>query len=427
MPNNASNLRGSPEDGEWRLRCGSDEFGPYTKALLHDWASQGKLPAGAQVSGGDGRWLTIQEFIQGSEQNGNGTTPQVASQILAPAASLQDVALNEMIRVSATPLPLPSPAGQIQPHMPAAAVEDEGTPVRDRIVILGRSRSGKTVYLASLYNILWRRTRGFTAKALTGSVHKQLMTVIDELHHGRWPAATQGNTQVELEVEYNGVKRLLVTLDFAGELFARAFVHDQHESDEIKPLIRTIDRAAAVLLIVDPAVVAGQDHAAAMEDDFGLVQAVERIRNWPGGQDVPIVLVLSKSDTHQALLDKHGGMIGFVQHYFPALSRTLRKIPIYQVSAVQSVRLPNGKILPKIDSVQINVEKPLMYCLEHMNLVESRREQERQNEAIRMETIRLEREEERRAKRSTTMVVTLIIVIGIIGIAILGLIVYWKW
>lgn len=416
------------ETAEWQLRSDGQEFGPYTESLLREWASHGKLPKGAQVSKG-GPWLSVKEFIHTVNRTQRSAPAPFQQETVTEPDEPRSPKDGDTSDSGLNPEPDPekSPsAAPVRPVPQVASGDDEGTPARDRIVILGRSRSGKTIYLATLYHMLWKRARGLTAKALTGTVHKQLMAVTNELQQGRWPAATQGNTQIEMEVEYEGVKRLLVTLDFAGELFARAFVHDQQQAEEIKPLIRTIDQAAAVLLIVDPAVVAGQDHAAAVEDDFGLVQAVERIRNWPGGEDVPIVLVLSKADTHQALLDKHGGMVGFVRQFFPALSRTLIKVPIFQVSAVQSVQVRNRMTIPKADSVQINVEKPLVYCLDHMNRAQAKREQERNNELIRMESLRLEREEERQAKRDNFRVAMIVIAICVVGFALIGLIIYWK-
>src|SRR5205085_669721 len=136
------------------------------------------------------------------------------------------------------------------------------------------------------------------------------MDTVKTLSQGQWPAATLDSRSVELELEESGHKRLMVALDYAGEMFANAFVHERLDLPGVKPLIDHIDRAAAVMLLIDPSIVAGMDHQAAMEDDFGLVQAVQRIRNWPGGDMVPVVLVLTKIDQHRRLIDKFGGPDG---------------------------------------------------------------------------------------------------------------------
>src|SRR5690606_37378223 len=90
------------------------------------------------------------------------------------------------------PQATPAPAPPAAPVAPA----DE-LPVRDRIVILGRTQSGKTVYLATLYDMLWRRTGGLCAKALTGRVHSELANVVHDLKNGRWPKSTMGSNQME--------------------------------------------------------------------------------------------------------------------------------------------------------------------------------------------------------------------------------------
>src|SRR5205823_369243 len=178
-------------------------------------------------------------------------------------------------------------------------------------------QSGKTIYLASVYAQLWRSLNGLCAKALSGDVHKQLMSAHNSLRHGEWPAATLGTSRMEMELDYAGKKRLVVTLDYAGELFRKAFVDEQADFPGVKELVDHIDRAAAVVLLVDPSVVSGMDHDAAMDDDFGLVQAVQRIRNWPDGDRVPVVLVLTKMDQYQGLLDRFGSGKEFVRQHFP--------------------------------------------------------------------------------------------------------------
>jgi len=396
----------------WRIRKGNAEYGPYNAEVIHEWVQQKKITADVLLSDGS-KWITLSEFLVQTQPP---PAPAASATVAVPS------------NASLVPQSEPGPAAtDTTAAAPANGEPEDETPARDRIVILGRTRSGKTIYLASLYNMLWRRMDGFSAKALSGTVHKELTAVVEELKQGRWPAATQGSTQVEFEVEHNGRKRLLVTLDFAGELFARAFVHDQQQAEETKPLLRTIDRAAAVLLMVDPAVVAGQDHGAAVEDDFGLVQAVQRIYDWPGGTEVPIVFVLTKADMHQHLLDRHGGPVGFVRHHFPAMVRVLKKIPIFQVSAVQCVRDKHGKVTPRSDSVQLNIDKPLLYCLNKMDHAQRQQEQQRHQEELRMETLRLEREQHRREKKQTTLLVGSIVAIVLAGVVVVGLIIYYRF
>lgn len=319
--------------------------------------------------------------------------------------------------------PVPGTTATVAPQPDVDDLESD-VPERDRIVILGRRQSGKTIYLASIYAQLWRSVDGLTAKALTGEVHRQLMSVHQMLRDSQWPPSTLGTTQVDLELEYHGKRRLLVALDFAGELFSKAFLHEQSDWPGVKELVKHIDRAAAVLLLVDPAVVAGMDKHAAMEDDFGMVQAAQRIRNWAGGERVPIVLVLTKMDQNQELLDRAGGPLQFVRAYFPALLRQLKEMPVVQVSAVQTERAADGKVRPKRESTPINLDHPLRFCLRELEKNERRQEldrieeQRRAAEAVAMAESHLLR---RKAAFRTLLLTCGIAALGVIvGVLILA-------
>ena len=74
--------------------------------------------------------------------------------------------------------------------------------VRDRVVVLGRRGAGKTVYLARLYEAGWNSTdpRGLRMMAVEGRTHSRMMTVIDSLKRGEWPAATTGNDPFVIDI-----------------------------------------------------------------------------------------------------------------------------------------------------------------------------------------------------------------------------------
>jgi hypothetical protein len=342
----------------WYLGADGRVTGPYPQQDLRDLIIQGRLAIDTPMSCG-GEWVTARQFLGGYGMlTADGAEVVPGTRPPPPPPPRTTVA---------APPPPPSPPRPtkdvVRPRVEEIKIEEyappEGPVERDRIVVLGRRQSGKTIYLATIYARLWRSLKGMTAKALSGEVHKQLMGVHQMLREGQWPPSTLGTSQIDLELEHHGHKRLLVALDFAGELFGKAFLDEQSDWPGVKELVSHIDRAAAVILLVDPAVVAGMDQRAAMEDDFGLVQAVQRIRNWPGGDTVPIVLVLTKMDQHQQLLDHHGGGPEFIRKHFPALVRLLKQIPIMQVSAVQVETGPDGKPRPRADSTTINIDGPL--------------------------------------------------------------------
>lgn len=250
--------------------------------------------------------------------------------------------------------------------------------------MLGRRRAGKTVFLARLYEALWKGCtlvdgrlllEGETAegggrvtmscRATSGGSHAHFMKVIDELRAGRWPAATVGNSYAELVVAYGGRERILTALDYPGEVFRKAFMSDSVEADA-QELLSAIDRAAAVILLVDPSVVAdGGD--AAHEDTFGLAQAAARIRASNDGAGVPIAVVLTKADVNKALLREAGGVRAFAHRHFAQILRCAERSSVFASAAVRTTPNTLGRSVPRADKPPENVVEPLRYCLELMD------------------------------------------------------------
>ena len=173
-------------------------------------------------------------------------------------------------------------------------------PLRDRIVILGRRRAGKTIFLARLYEALWqgckvidgrmlaagessggRKVVVMSCRTTSGPAHVQFMKIAEELRKGKWPAATSGNTYSEIVVSNGGREHVVTALDYPGEVFRKAFMLESDDPDAVE-LRMTVDRAAAAILLIDPSVAAGGGDEA-QEDVFGLTHAALRIRKSIGG------------------------------------------------------------------------------------------------------------------------------------------------
>jgi len=245
--------------------------------------------------------------------------------------------------------------------------EDNGSGIlRDRIVILGRQGAGKTVYLSLLYDSLWKSKGDLTMKALHGEHHREFIKTVVKLRHGKWPGPTASNRRAYIEIRYKDQNRLMVAMDYSGELINKAFVSEE-ESDEVQELLEHLDRAAGVMLLVDPADVTGPkaDIDSTVENDFGIVQATSRLRKWAGGANIPIVLVLTKVDETQPLLKKYGGTKAFVQKLFPKLISTVINLKVCKISAVQTIKNGTGEINPGF--APTNLEIPLRYCLDKIS------------------------------------------------------------
>lgn len=314
---------------------------------------------------------------------------------------------------------------------------------RDRIVVIGRRRAGKTIFLARLYEALWQgctlvdgclpsktdRRAGVETKmscrATSGAAHTQFMRIAEELRAGRWPAATIGNSYAELRVDYGGREYLLTALDYPGEVFRKAFMGDSTDPDAME-LINAVDRAAAAIFLIDPAVVAaGGDEA--HEDTFGLTQAATRIREGPGGSEVPIAVVFTKCDLNGAFLREAGGVREFAVRHFGQLFKSVEKTSVFASAAVRSVQNSLGKSVPRVDRVPDNVVEPLRYCFDGMAAA-SDRVRVAEVKRMRQETLKqaaaAEIAEQRRS--TTAWVVFTVAIAALFVVAVVGALVYLE-
>lgn len=328
------------------------------------------------------------------------------------------------------PLPPPTPASvsaDVTARSPDPGVDGGVAGVdctmdkpRDRIVILGRRRAGKTVYLARLYQQLWNSTSSLHMRALSGDTHTACMQVVDELAHGRWPASTLGAQYSDIEVTYRGEKHLLVALDYPGEVFRKAFVEDA-DTEDARELLDHVDRAAAVILLMDPDVVHSSSIDEVIDDDFGMVQAIHRIREWPGGGEIPIVAVFTKCDVRKRLLRDSGGLRAFFVTHYTNLVRAMGRFKIYASAAVHAAPDSDGRTDPSLARQPIGLIEPLEYCLKEITERALRRREE-EAERQRREAIEAQIETIKREKRRAILFWSLFWSVAIVGLAAVALV-----
>lgn|GEM_PF-4465015 len=260
-----------------------------------------------------------------------------------------------------TPPPLPKEQAWTAPPTP---------PERDRVVVLGRTQAGKTVFMSRLYEQLWNsRTTEVHMRALSGVPHVNLMKMIESMRGGRWPDATIGQQFVDVEVSYNGRKFRMTLLDYPGEIFSKAFVRGELDSPDTAELVEHIDRAAGVLLLVDPQnAVDSRDRAKQADDDFGMQQVVHRIRGFPGGAQVPISIVLTKCDQRNDLIRSLGGLDVFAKTYLFNLLRPAGKFCKLWKSVAVWTRTSRrtGESVPDLEKEPLNLVQPLTWLLQMM-------------------------------------------------------------
>ena len=291
---------------------------------------------------------------------------------------------------------------------------------RDRIVVLGRRGSGKTVFITRLYESLWRgcdlvngrfvperpatagdSVRRLSARAREGRLHSELRRMSMDLDAGKWPVSTQGSTVIDIDITIDGRTKLLSAMDYPGEVFRTAFAMNAQDAAS-QELREAVDRAAALVLLVDPAV-AMKPGIEREEDAFGLVAAVNRLRSMPGGEDVPVVVVLTKCDMHVPLLRAEGGPRAFAERVYPQIFRELggKRTVAFASSATSVVRSARGGVIPRRRRAPRDVVEPLVFCLDCLERVEEQGALEqaqieaslRRAEQLREEQVEDEREE----------------------------------
>jgi len=344
-------------------------------------------------------------------------------------------------------IPPPPPShpgfGSVAPDFSNAPIS-AGPPVRDRIVILGRRRAGKTIFLARLYEALWNgctlvdgrivpksdRPEGasvsrLSCRALTGAADSAFMRIVADLKAGRWPAATVGSTYAELEVSHNGRTHIVTTLDYPGEVFRKAFMLDSDEPDAVE-LRASIDRAAAAILLIDPSVVtAGGDES--REDTFGMTQVATRIRRSVSGENVPIAVVFTKCDQNQAFLKESGGVLHFTKRHFGQLFRGVQRTRVYPCAAVRIQTNSMGKSIPVIKKPPINVVEPLLYCIQQIEVGQVIREQDEQRRQVERDfEEQLRAEDVEKTKAVKTWTIFWIAVALLAAVAVVGALLYVR-
>ena len=303
----------------------------------------------------------------------------------------------------------------------------EGPVLRDRIIVLGRRRSGKTVYLARLYERLWTSRGEMHMAAVDGQTHLGLLAQLDAMEKKRWPASTETLSHFTIDITYKGEKFLMVAFDYPGEVFRRAFMEGSDEP-AVRELLDNLDRAAAAIVLVDPGVVFGGDRIEQADQDFGLVAAIKRIREWPGAESVPVAITLTKCDRFREELDNAGGIAQFVKERYSNLHRTAfqggRRGMVFACSAVSSKKDGLGREIPDLSKPPKGLIEPLQYCLEHMRARRVQLGRQEQQRAIRQAHDAMQAAEAEADRRMS--VLTAWLVGGGLLVVALGGIIAWK-
>lgn len=313
---------------------------------------------------------------------------------------------------------IPDAGVGLEPHPMAASSEE---PQRDRVVILGRTRAGKTIYLSRLYEHCWKGDGPLRMEAHDGRTHLSLLAAVEQMREQRkWPAATESSNYLDLQITWNGFTLTMVSLDYPGEVFHRAFV-DQVQDQDTRELVEHVRRAAAVLLLIDPKVLATGRMGEAADDDFGMVQALRFLRSLPGGNRVPIALVVTKIDENEDLLRQHGKLRGFAERYCANLLRIVPGLRLFGTCAVRGRMDASGHAVPDISRKPRGLTGPVEYCMRRIVSERIANERDRAARAIRERVLRAERQAEADDRRENRIWLAINVAL-LTGVALAGLV-----
>jgi len=243
---------------------------------------------------------------------------------------------------------------------------------RDRILILGRRKAGKSVFLARLYERLWNSRDAMHMAAVDGQTHVALLEQISEMSKRRWPAATEAISEFTFDVTYRDETFTMTAPDYPGEVFRRAFMGGNPNEPAVRELLDNIDRAAAVIVLVDPHVASEGDILTTSEQDFGLVAAIKRIRDSDGAEYVPVAITLTKCDRFREEIESAGGPGKFIRSHYMNLCRVVfrkgSRGTVFACSAVTVKRDGLGNEVPDISKPPRGLIEPLQYCLEALQV-----------------------------------------------------------
>ncbi|MEW6249766.1 MAG: hypothetical protein AB1716_03905 [Planctomycetota bacterium] len=185
------------------------------------------------------------------------------------------------------------------------------------IVVLGGPSAGKTVYLAALYQHLWRGYAGMLMRASNGTTHTELLKCADDIASGRLPPATQALRDYDFEFEHDGRVYHLHYLDYPGELFRKIFYEMAVDGEEATRFHGVCSQAAGVIVLLDPASVGDITY----DVDYAMSNLVRYYRE--NGSNPKFVIALTKRDENEQLI-RHG-VAAFLKSRLPHTARLLRR------------------------------------------------------------------------------------------------------
>lgn len=247
-----------------------------------------------------------------------------------------------------------------------------------KVAIVGVEGSGKTVLLAGLGALYYRPdSNGYFLSPKNFQTSSYVNDLMDKLRSGKWPAATAEDVFQRLEWTLKRSRGEVTRpdeiceiscLDFAGEVYRRAFVEtDGRISEEMNHKVEAlwdyIKQANDLIVLVNLSDVIAQksnDHRVqeALWITNGLLD--KALKELPGRKPPRAAIVLSQADNYADTIKSCGGAGKTLEKFLPNLYFSYSWLDIFEVATIDKTVLDDdGQVVPARD-FSLNGLLPIM-------------------------------------------------------------------
>jgi hypothetical protein len=257
-------------------------------------------------------------------------------------------------------------------HKRPARRTSEGHDAWFRLGLFGDSRSGKTVYLASLQLVAEAGglAEGVGLRPGTPASGRYLGERVAYLRDGKWPPGTLDSTEVVLLLDRKTQTIVMNTADFKGGDFGRAFYAG--DEGETRDFIHSLyGRCNAYLFLVDPGALksASLPSATRIDQDQrerciqSIVIALGMLKNTLIPFHKPVAIAFTKTDLHP---DVTADPEAFARKHLAQADDYLRRFApsrrFFAISATGNIGMtPDGPSEPLKPSGLLD---PILWCAE---------------------------------------------------------------
>lgn len=236
------------------------------------------------------------------------------------------------------------------------------------ITLLGVGRTGKTVYLGVLFDILRRwQGRDLTFRPYGDETITMMTDIMNTLALRRWPSPTPQDKvfPFRAQVRYSSGGRTrhykIFMPDYAGDETEQFQKGAEEPLLHKSPFFRQVVESDAVILVADGAILSGGNKSRIKVHENNLMAAVSRLVDVKGGRRgkiaAPVAIMITKADLyapgHPLVLDRLKDLVALCEE-------TCKNFAVFEVSSVGAV---DGNGDPLAQLLPERVVDPVLWLL----------------------------------------------------------------